>query len=87
MEKKSIFESKFFCVFIPTVLTAAIIFSYRVISKEFFPDFYSTTSGKVSSFGSLLTDTSGYYTENGVEDIIFSVASNAVFSFSFDITE
>lgn len=87
MEKKSIFENKFLCVFIPTILTAAILFSYKIISKEFFPDFYSTTKGNVSSFGNLLTDTSGYYTENGIEDIIFSIASSAVFSFSFDIMD
>lgn len=86
MEEKNGFNW-FTSVLISTVLTALILLLYRYISKEFFPDFYSTTKGKVSSFGSLLTDTSGYYTENGVEDIIFSVASNAVFSFSFDITE
>lgn len=85
MEEKNGFKW-FTSVLISTVLTALILFLYRYISKEFFPDFYSTTKGKVSSFGSLVTDTSGYYTENGVEDIIFSIASSAVFSFSFEIT-
>lgn len=86
MEKKNGFNCMW-SVLVSTALTGLILFSYRFISKEFFPDFYSTATGKVSSFGEFLTDTSGYYTENGIEDIIFSIASGAVFSFSFDITD
>lgn len=86
MEKKN-FLGNLMLLFASVLLTAIIVFSYRFISKEYFPDFYSTSTGKVSSYGGLMSSTVGYYTENSAEDLIFSIASNAVFSFSFDISE
>lgn len=86
MEKKN-FLSNLMWFLGSGLLTAIIVLSYRFISKEYFPDFYSTTTGNVSSYGELMSDTVGYYTENSAEDLIFSIASNAVFSFSFDIAE
>lgn len=86
MEKKN--NTINFIYFLASVvLTAVILFSYKFVSKEWFPDFYSTATGRVSSFGETFTSTSGYYTENSADEMIFSIASGAVFSFSFDIIE